>query len=104
MIQIVMKPVPATGVVNRESLYVALFNGKDIGLRVRGLRASHAEEKLMEVFEKNISDKKGEDGTVVISYNLAAWLEAKKGSQDGAADAECAEVPGETKEESGAGT
>ena len=97
MIQIVMKPVPATGVVNRESLYVALFNGKDIGLRVRGLRASHAEEKLMEVFEKNISDKKGDDGAVVISYDLAAWLEAKKGAQDGGGDAERAEVDGEAE-------
>ena len=49
MIQIVMKPVPGQGVVNRESLYTALFNGEDIGMRVRALRASHAEQKVMEM-------------------------------------------------------
>ena len=47
MIQIVMKPTPGGGVVNRETLYTALFNGEDVGLRVRGLRASHAEAKMM---------------------------------------------------------
>ena len=29
MIQIVMKPVPGAGMVNRENLYAVLFNGED---------------------------------------------------------------------------
>ena len=49
MIQIVMKPTPGAGVVDRENLYTALFNGEDIGMKVRALRASHAEEKVMEI-------------------------------------------------------
>ena len=77
MIQIVMKPVPGAGEVNRETLYSALFNGADVGLRIRGLRASHAEAKLMEVFRENIRAKAGEDGTVTVSYDLEAWVERK---------------------------
>jgi hypothetical protein len=76
MIQIVMKPVPGEGVVNRETLYTALFNGRDVGLRVRALRASHAEAKLMATFEKSVDDRK-ENGVFTIDFNLERWLEGK---------------------------
>lgn len=76
MIQIVMKPVPGEGVVNRETLYTALFNGADIGMKVRALRASHAEEKVMEMFRHSIG-KVG--GTLLVDYNLEQWKELKNG-------------------------
>lgn len=75
MIQIVMKPDKAP-VVNREGLYVALFNGRDLGLRVRALRASHAEAKLMETFEKSVNDKK-DNGVFTIDFDLEEWLNRK---------------------------
>ena len=75
MIQIVMKPDKAP-VVNREGLYAALFNGRDLGLRVRALRASHAEAKLMETFEKSVSDRK-DNGVFTIDFDLEKWLEGK---------------------------
>jgi hypothetical protein len=74
MIQIMMKPVHGEGVVNRETLYTALFNGADIGMRVRALRASHAEEKVMEMFRHSI-EKAG--GTLLVDYNLEQWKEEK---------------------------
>ena len=76
MIQIVMKPVPGEGVVNRETLYTALFNGADIGVKVRALRASHAEEKVMEMFCHSIT-KVG--GALLVDYNLEQWKELKNG-------------------------
>lgn len=66
MIQIVMKPVPGEGVVNRETLYAALFNGEDVGLKVRGLRASHAEAKMMAIFRAQLKGK-------TVSYDLEAY-------------------------------
>jgi hypothetical protein len=80
MIQIVMKPVPGQGVVNRESLYTALFNGEDIGMQVRALRASHAEQKVMEMLRHSI-DKVG--GRLLVDYNLEQWKERKNGSDTG---------------------
>lgn len=80
MIQIVMKPVPGEGVVNRETLYTALFNGADIGMKVRALRASHAEEKVMEMFRHSI-EKVG--GALLVDYNLEQWKERKNGSDTG---------------------
>lgn len=71
MIQIVMKPVPGEGVVNRETLYTALFNGEDVGLRVRGLRASHAEAKMMVVFREQLRGK-------TVDYDLERYLEGKE--------------------------
>lgn len=79
MIQIVMKPQQAP-VVNRETLYAALVNGRDIGLRVRGLRASHAEAKLVETLEESVREKKDPvEGTFTIDFNLEKWLEGKGG-------------------------
>lgn len=66
MIQIVMKPTPGEGVVDRETLYTALFNGEDVGLRVRALRASHAEAKIMAVFRAQLNGK-------TVSYDLGAY-------------------------------
>ena len=66
MIQIVMKPTSGEGVVDRETLYTALFNGEDVGLRVRGLRASHAEAKMMAVFRSQLRGK-------TVSYDLEAY-------------------------------
>ena len=84
MIQIVMKPDKAP-VVNREGLYVALFNGRDVGLRVRALRASHAEAKLIETLEESVRSKKDPvDGKFTIDFNLERWLEGK--GKDGAGD------------------
>ena len=92
MIQIVMKPDKAP-VVNREGLYVALFNGEDIGMRVRALRASHAEEKVMEMLRHSI-DKAG--GRLLVDYNLEQWKERKSDkAQEPAAEA------GEAHEEAG---
>lgn len=76
MIQIVMKPVPGERVVNRETLYTALFNGEDIGMKVRALRASHAEEKVMEMFRHSV-DKVG--GVLLVDYNLEQWKVMKNG-------------------------
>lgn len=70
MIQIVMKPTPRAGVQNRETLYTALFNGEDVGLRVRGLRASHAEAKMMVVFREQLHGK-------TVDYNLEQYLKEK---------------------------
>ena len=66
MIQIVMKPTPDTGVVDRETLYTALFDGEDVGLRVRALRASHAEAKMMAIFRAQLNGK-------TVSYDLEAY-------------------------------
>ena len=72
-----MKPDKAP-VVNREGLYVALFNGRDLGLRVRALRASHAEAKLMETLEESVRNKKDPvDGKFTIDFDLEKWLEGK---------------------------
>ena len=88
MIQIVMKPDKAP-VVNREGLYVALFNGRDVGLRVRALRASHAEAKLMETFERSVDDRK-DNGVFTIDFDLEEWLKRKDQK-----DVEADETPGE---------
>ena len=71
MIQIVMKPTPGEGVVDRETLYTALFNGEDVGLKVRGLRASHAEAKMMVVFREQLKGK-------TVDYDLERYLEGKE--------------------------
>lgn len=80
MIQIVMKPDKAP-VVNREGLYVALFNGRDIGLRVRALRASHAEAKFMETLERSVDDRK-DSGVFTIDFDLEEWLKGKEGKEN----------------------
>ena len=95
MIQIVMKPVPGEGVVHKETLYTALFNGADIGMKVRALRASHAEEKVMEMLRHSI-DKVG--GRLLVDYDLEKWKERRNGSDTGTHEelreaAEPAEVP-----------
>lgn len=74
MIQIVMKPVPGEGVVHRETLYTALFNGADIGIRVRALRASHADEKVMEMLRHSVENF---GGRLLVDYNLEQWKERK---------------------------
>ena len=88
MIQIVMKPTPGEGVVDRETLYTALFNGEDVGLRVRGLRASHAEAKMMTIFREQLKGK-------TVSYDLERYLKEKTDGkaeepapEEGAADEE----------------
>ena len=70
MIQIVMKPTPGAGVVDRETLYTALFNGEDVGLRVRGLRTSHAEAKMMVVFREQLKGR-------IVDYDLERYLKEK---------------------------
>lgn len=74
MIQIVLKPIPKWGVVNKEVLYRVLFNGEDIGMQVRAKRASHGEEKVMEMFRHSI-EKVG--GQLLVDYNLEQWKELK---------------------------
>lgn len=82
MIQIVMKPDKAP-VVNHEGLYVALLNGRDVGLRVRALRASHAEAKLVETLEESVRSKKDPvDGKFTIDFDLEKWLEGKDRKDD----------------------
>lgn len=70
MIQIVMKPTPGAGIVNREHMYTVLFNGEDVGLRVRGLKASHAEEKMMVIFREQLKGK-------TVDYNMERYLKDK---------------------------
>ena len=70
MIQIVMKPTPGVGIVNREHMYTVLFNGEDVGLRVRGLKASHAEEKMMVIFREQLKGK-------TVNYNMEQYLKDK---------------------------
>lgn len=93
MIQIVMKPVPGEGVVHGETLYTALFNGGDIGMKVRALRASHAEEKVMEMFRHSI-EKAG--GALLVDYNLEQWKEQRNDEAQ-----ESAPEEGAAHEESG---
>lgn len=87
MIQIVMKPDYEAGIKGRESLYRVLFNGEDVGLRVRGLRAAHAEEKLMEIFRLDLKGKE-------VDYDLEAYRRNKGAGPK--------EEPAEAPEEKGA--
>lgn len=75
MIQIVMKPTPGEGVVAGETLYTALFNGEDVGLRVRGLRASHAEAKMMAIFRAQLRGK-------TVSYDLEQYLKKEMNHEE----------------------
>ena len=70
MIQIVMKPDYEVKPKNRENLYKCICNGEDIGLRVWGQRASHAEEKLMEIFRLDLNGKE-------VDYDLEAYKKNK---------------------------
>ena len=64
--------------VHHEGLYAALFNGRDVGLRVRALKASHAEAKLLFALEECIRDKRDPvEGNFTIDFNLERWLERK---------------------------
>ena len=56
MIQIVFKPEKAP-VVKGESLYRAVFNCEDLGLRVRAKNAREAERKLTVVFRHELTCK-----------------------------------------------
>ncbi len=70
MIQIVMKPDYDVKPENRENCYKCLFNGEDVGLRVWGQRASHAEEKMMVVFREQLKGKE-------VDYDLEAYRKSK---------------------------
>ena len=76
MIQIVMKPDYDVKSEGGENCYRCLFNGEDVGLRVWGKRASHAEEKMMVIFREQLKGK-------VVDYDLEAYLESKKGQEEG---------------------
>ena len=76
MIQIVMKPDYDAGIVERESLYKCIFNGEDVGLRIRALRAAHAEEKLMEIFRLDLKGKE-------VDYDLEAYRKNKASKCEG---------------------
>lgn len=54
MIQIVFKPEKVP-IVRGESLYRAVFNCEDLGLRVRAKNAREAERKLMVVFRHELA-------------------------------------------------
>jgi len=81
MIQIVMKPDYDVKPKNRENLYKCIFNGEDIGLRVWGQRASHAEEKLMEIFMLDLNGKE-------VDYDLEAYRKSKGVQTEGSQDAQ----------------
>lgn len=82
MIQIVMKPDYDVKPENRENCYKCLFNGEDVGLRVWGQRASHAEEKMMVIFREQLKGK-------VVDYDLEAYRKGKGVQTEGAQDAQC---------------
>ena len=56
MIQIVFKPERAP-VVRGESLYRAVFNCEDLGLRVRAKNAREAERKMMIIMRHELTGK-----------------------------------------------
>ena len=56
MIQIVFKPERAP-VVRGESLYRAVFNCEDVGLRVRAKNAREAERKMMIIMRHELTGK-----------------------------------------------
>lgn len=70
MIQIVMKPDYAIKPKDGENCYGVMFNGEDIGFRVFGRKASHAEEKLMVIFREQLKEK-------VVNYDLEAYRKSK---------------------------
>lgn len=70
MIQIVMKPDYAVKPKDGENCYGVMFNGEDIGFRVFGRKASHAEEKLMVIFREQLKEK-------VVDYDLEAYRKSK---------------------------
>lgn len=76
MIQILMKRDCEAGIKDKEALYKVLFDGEDIGLSVRALKASHAENKLMEVFRTNLNGKE-------IDYDLEAYWKSKNKKHEG---------------------
>ena len=84
MIQIVMKPDYDVKPESGENLYKCLFNGEDVGLRVRGLKAAHAEDKLMEIFRDQLKGK-------VVDYDLEAYRRRKIKEKEG----QSAEAEGE---------
>lgn len=94
MIQIVMKPDYDVKPKNRENLYKCICNGEDVGLRVWGQRASHAEEKLMEIFRLDLKGKE-------VDYDLEEYRESKLEKKEEPevdpeedADGECPLLPG----------
>jgi len=87
MIQIVMKPDYDVKPESGENLYKCLFNGEDVGLRVWGRRASHAEEKMMVIFREQLKGR-------TVDYDLEAYLESKKGKEAGAEAKEETAKPG----------
>lgn len=82
MIQIVMKPDYDVKPENRENCYKCLFNGEDVGLRVWGQRASHAEEKMMVIFREQLKGK-------VVDYDLEAYMKGKGVQTECEQDATC---------------
>lgn len=75
MIQIVMKPDYAIKPKDGENCYGVMFNGEDIGFRVFGRKASHAEEKLMVIFREQLKEK-------VVDYDLEAYRKSKGEGQN----------------------
>lgn len=75
MIQIVMKPDYAIKPKGGENCYGVMFNGEDIGFRVFGRKASHAEEKLMVIFREQLKEK-------VVDYDLEAYRKSKGEGQN----------------------
>ena len=90
MIQIVMKPDYDVKPVSGENLYKCLFNGEDVGLRVRGKRASHAEDKMMVIFREQLKGR-------TVDYDLEAYRKSKGETAEVSAKEEAA-VPSEKVE------
>ena len=88
MIQIVMKPDYDVKPEGGENLYKCLFNGEDVGLRVWGQRASHAEEKMMVIFREQLKGKE-------VDYDVEAYKKSRGDASkrvDGSEDGEKAET------------
>lgn len=84
MIQIVMKPDYGIKPKGGEKCYGCLFNGEDIGFRVWGRKASHAEEKLMVIFREQLKEK-------VVDYDIEAYRKSKCAQTECAQDVSCEE-------------
>ena len=97
MIQIVFKPERAP-VVHGESLYRAVVNCEDLGLRVRAKNAREAERKIMVVFRHELTNK-------LINFRAEDYPAYDKGESDGketedyteggrSEDSDCPDAPG----------
>ena len=75
MTELVMKPEPDSGVVNRKGLYRVHMNRKPIGLLFRAKNAAEADGMLQYLFENQTRGK-------TIDFDLAELKEVKDADEE----------------------